>query len=149
MIDPVALVSAGAALIAATAGAAAFLNGRQIGLVAERTQVVERANAAREVQVKESAELNRAEVEGWTTLIETLRKEYVAVVTEAAVLRGRLDEKERHIERLGDALREAHDLTVVLEERLEVLRAAVIKLGGDIDEINRIGDEDRRAGPAG
>lgn len=123
-----------ATAVASATGVAAYLNAQRV----KRTQ--DRAHAE-----SESADLNRAQVEGWTTLIATLRAEYTTAVTEAAELRGRLAEKEIHLDRLGKALRESREAIEDLRRQVEILRTEVVRLGGDVDQINRTGKQ----GPTG
>lgn len=135
LIDP--------ATATAIAGAIAALAGIGMLLVARRTSKL----SERIADTKTNAELARAEVEGWKTLIGTLREQYIAVVKDAAELRGLLDGRNEQVDRLGLALRDSREQVVMLNHRIETLRDAVTKLGGDVELINRHGKTGEKGPP--
>lgn len=95
--------------------------------------------------VRREADLERAERDGWKTLIDTLNSQYKDVLYQLGVTQGKLNERDKHVDRLGAALREARDEQITLIERVGTLRAEVTRLGGSVDEINRVG----KRGPTG
>lgn len=125
-----------------------------VGVAAFKANERSKKIAAAQEGAVRTADLDRAEVEGWTKLIATMTAKFeeasgeaVEARREAAELRGRLESGNTRVEAINVALREAHERIAVLEDRITVCRAEITRLGGDVDEINRVGKRGAKGPP--
>jgi len=107
--------------------------------------------------VKAQIEANKAQIEAFQTVISTLTDQYEAATKESILLRKRLSDGNARFDILDEQLRIKHReyaeeiamlrgriSAMVLElaegsARILILRTEVTRLGGDVDEINRVG----------
>lgn len=118
----------GASVIAVLTGIGAFLTSRRV----RRAEAENKQRDAEQAEIKQAAEVNRASIEGWERLIETLGEQYKTASEEATALRKRLTAGNRRFDRMERNLQRARTHIGRQDIRIALLSNEVERLGGHI-----------------
>jgi chromosome segregation ATPase len=124
--EPV-LVTVAGVIVSALIGLSAWFQTRRSQKLESKIQTAQESASS----AKQSADLQRAEVEGWKMLIETTRNQYQSVVKESVRLQERLADSLHQIELMAEEADQMRERIAVLEAECNHLREELEKVKND------------------